>query len=401
MKKIYGITVICTFVMTLFVHGSVAVGRFFSNERERIKVGFVYVGDSCDAYTSNFMRAQHAIEAEFEDRVEIVAKYNVAEGTEEVYLRELVDCGCNLIFTTSYGYGETAKKLALENPDVEFCAATCANANEEPILKNYHNFMGEIYQGRYIAGVVAGMKLAEMIESGNVDSEHVKIGYVGAFPYAEVISGYTAFYLGIHSIVPEAEMKVIYTESWGDYSLEKAAAQKLIDEGCVILSQHSDTTGPAVACEEARGNHTVCHVGYNQSMSDVAPTTSLISCRINWQEYMVAATGAVLHGKKIESAVKGNKHGNDVSGGFKENWIQMLKLNETIAAEGTKEKIEELRDLFCRGKVAVFFGDYTGTDPYNQEDRIHLKQEYKENRESSAPTFHYILDDVIATEFLR
>lgn len=398
MKRTNILTIAVTLVLSILVHGTVLIKNLFSAGKDNIKVGILYVGDSCDAYTSNFIRGQKAIEVEFGDSVEIIAKYNVAEGSEESYLRELVDAGCDLIFCTSYGYGENAKKLAAENPDIEFCTATCSDANEAPVHKNYHNFMGEIYQGRYISGVAAGMKLAEMIENGDITSEQASIGYVGAYPYAEVISGYTAFFLGVQSVVPEVTMKVIYTDSWGDYSLEKHTAERLIEEGCVVIAQHSDTTGPAVACEELSSIYKTFHVGYNQSMTDVAPTTSLISCRINWQNYMVAATKAVLNGKSIESVVKGNVHGKDVSGGIKENWVQMLKLNDTIAAKGTQKKINELIDKFKTGAVDVFKGDFIGVDPEDENDIYDLSEGYTENSHSSAPTFHYVLKDVITIE---
>lgn len=398
MKKANILTIAVTMVLVILVHGTVLIKNMFSGGKDNIKVGFLYVGDSCDAYTSNFIRGQKAIEVEFGDKVDIIAKYNVAEGSEEVYLRELVDAGCDLIFCTSYGYGENTKKIAAENPDIEFCTATCSDANETPVLNNYHNFMGEIYQGRYISGVAAGMKLAELIENGEITVEQVRIGYIGAFPYAEVISGYTAFFLGVQSVVPEVTMKVIYTNSWGDYSLEKHTAERLIEEGCVVIAQHSDTTGPAVACEEQSSRYKVFHIGYNQSMTDVAPTTSLISSRINWQNYIVSATDAVLRGKSIESVVKGNVHGNDVSGGIRENWVQMLKLNDTIAAKGTQKKINELIDKFKKGKVDVFKGDFIGVNPEDENDIYDLSDGYTENRNSSAPTFHYVLKDVITIE---
>ena len=398
MKRVYTLTIICSVTLILLFHGTMIVNSMFDNHKDHIKVGFLYVGDGCDAYTNNFIKAQKAIEVEYGDAVEIIAKYNVAEGTEEKYLLELVDNGCDIIFTTSYGYGETAKKIAAQNPDVQFCMATCSNANEEPLLSNCHNFMGEIYQGRYVSGVVAGLKLNELIENGEISENDAKIGYVGAFPYAEVISGYTAFFLGVRSVVPTAEMTVVYTDSWSDYSLEKQVTERLIKEGCVIISQHSDTSGPAVACEELSSEYTVYHIGYNQSMADVAPTTSLISSRINWQYYMVEAVGAVLDGKDIEDVVEGNVNGNDISGGFKEKWVQMLKLNNTIAAKGTQRKIDDLIEEFCDGDIDVFKGNYIGIDPFDENDTYDLSKGYTENEKSSAPTFHYVLKDVINIE---
>lgn len=372
---------------------------FGDNSADRtIKVGFVYVGDASTAYTCNFLRAQSAIETEFDGQTEVIAKYNVAEGNEKAALQELVDAGCELIFTTSYGYGETTKKFAELYPEVEFCQATCANANDEPKLENYHTFMGAIYQGRYISGVVAGMKIKELIDAGVLTNKQAKVGYVGAYPYAEVISGYTAFFLGVRSVVPEAEMKVKYTNTWSSYALEKACAEELIQDGCVIIAQHSDTIGPAVACEETEKMHIVYHVGYNQSMLNVAPSTYLTGARIDWKPYILSAVGAVLAQKDIEKCVRGNIHGNDAGAGFEEGWVQMLELNEIVTAEGTKERVEELVKEFKEGSIMVFQGDYIGVNPYDETDICDLNKGYKENEMCSAPTFSYVLEDVITVE---
>ena len=258
--------------------------------------------------------------------------------------------------------------------------------------------MGAIYEGRYISGVVAGMKLKQLIDEGTITKEQAKVGYVGAYPYAEVISGYTAFFLGVRSVVPQAQMTVKYTNTWGSYALEKKCASGLIREGCVIISQHSDTTGPAVACEEVKGEKIVYHVGYNQSMADVAPTTYLTGCRINWEPYISSAVQAVIEGRDIENEENATVNGNDAGAGFDQGWVQMLELNELIAAPGTREKIDSLIRRFEQKKVHVFQGDYIGVDPEDDTDQISLKKEYKENEKSSAPAFHYVLKDVIKIE---
>lgn len=365
---------------------------------ETIRVGFVYVGDSSTGYTNNFYEAQKAVEKAYGDSVVTIAKYNVSEDKAEVALQALIAEGCKLIFSTSYGYGEITKIFAKAYPEIQFCQATCANANEEPYLDNYHTFMGRIYEGRYVSGVAAGMKLRELIDEGKITGEQAKVGYVAAFPYAEVISGYTSFLLGVRSVAPEAVMTVKYTNTWGDYHLEKECAKKLINEGCVIISQHSDTIGPASACEETDRSQNVFFVSYNESMSDIAPTTYLTGCKINWEPYILEAVEAVLYDKEIEKQVEGTIYGNDVGAGFEKSWVEMLEINEFVAAEGTKEKVESLIRDFKNNKVRVFLGDYTGVDPQNPEDTIDLRQEYIENKESSAPTFHYILDDVIHVE---
>ena len=396
-KRRYGITIISALMVTVITFGI----HYFTHGRESektIKAGFIYVGDSSTGYTNNFVKVQTAIEKKYDGRVETIPKFNVPEDEIEGALKELVTEGCDLIFTTSYGYGEKTKEYAELYPEIQFCQATCDNANKEPYLSNYHTFMGSIYQGKYISGVVAGMKLKELIEDGKITAEQAKAGYVGAFPYAEVISGYTAFFLGIRSVVPEAVMTVKYTNTWDNYHLEKECAKELIDEGCVIISQHSDTAGPAVACEETDRSQEVYYVSYNESMSDVAPTTYLGGSKINWEPYMMQAVEAVLSDKEIEKCVKGNINGRDVGAGFENDWVQMLDINEFVAADGTKERVEELIHAFEQNRIKVFQGEYTGVNPDDPSDVIDLREGYEENTTSSAPTFHYILQDVITVE---
>ncbi len=364
-----------------------------------LKAGFVYVGDASTAYTNNFVMAMEAIEKRYEGQVETFPEYNVSEENIEEALERLVAAGCGIIFTTSFGYGEKTKKFAMDYPEIQFCQATCSNANEEPVLSNYHTFMGSIYQGRYICGVVAGMKLKELVENGRITKEQAKAGYVGAYPYAEVISGYTSFFLGIRSIMPEATMTVRYTNTWGNHILEKKCAKKLIDEGCIIISQHSDTSGPAAACEETEQSKAVYYVSYNESMADIAPTTYLTGSKINWSIYMAEAVGAVLYGKDIEKCIKGNINGNDAGAGFENDWVKMLGINEFTAAEGTKEHVDKLVNDFKHNRIQVFKGEYTGVNPDNPSDTIDLRKGFQENEKSSAPVFNYILDDVITIEY--
>ena len=396
MKKTYTVTFFtCAVVIAVVL---AAVLSFHKSESKTLKVGFIYVGDASTSYTNNFIEVQNAIADKYGKQVKTIAMCNVAEGTEEEYLERLIDSGCELIIATSYNYGATMKKLAEKYPDIEFCMATCSNANEEPRLENYHTFMGAIYQGRYTAGVAAGMKLQELIDNGTITKEQAKIGYVAAYPYAEVISGYTAFLLGVRSIVPDAVMSVRYTNNWNDYLTEKKYAKEFIDEGCVIISQHSDTTGPATACEATDSDTPVYIVSYNESMANVAPTTYLTGCKINWEPYVTGAVESVLKDKKIEENVKGNVVGNDMGAGFEEGWVEMLELNELVAAKGTKAKMQEVINGFKKGKIQVFQGDYIGVDPEDPKDTCNLKKGYIENENSSAPTFRYVLKDVITVE---
>ncbi len=354
-----------------------------------MKVGFVYIGDESEAYTANFIAAEKAIADTYGDKVECIAKYNVAEDAVEDPVKELCENGCSIIFTTSFGYGAVVKEIAQQYPDIQFCQATCADAAAEPVVSNYHNYMGHIYQGRYVAGIVAGMKLQEMIDAGTITADQAKIGYVAAFDYAEVISGYTAFLMGIRSIVPEATMEVQYANTWGDYDTEKTMATALIEDGCVIISQHSDTEGPAQACEDAqsKGTEVYC-VAYNQDMTDVAPHACLISSRQDYAPYEIAAVQAVMDGKEIPV---------DQGAGFEDGWVAMTALNTEIAAEGTQEKMDETISKFKDGSLKatdVFKGPYTATDPYSNET-IDLKDGFDENANQSAPAFSYVINEII------
>lgn len=199
-------------------------------------------------------------------------------------------------------------------------------------------------------------------------------------------------------MVPDVVMSVRYTNNWNDYLIEKKYAKEFIDEGCVIISQHSDTTGPATACEATDSDTPVYIVSYNESMANVAPTTYLTGCKINWEPYVTGAVESVLKDKKIEENVKGNVVGNDMGAGFEEGWVEMLELNELVAAKGTKAKMQEVINGFKKGKIQVFQGDYIGVDPEDPKDTCNLKKGYIENENSSAPTFHYVLKDVITVE---
>lgn len=363
-------------------------------ETETLRIGLVLNGDESTSYSANFIQALSRIKAKYKDQVAVNIRRNVAEEDLSTVVKSLVEDGCGMIVLSSYGYENDAKEAAAQYPGVQFIQATGDNAGTEPLLDNYHTFMGRIAEGRYVAGQVAGRKLQALLSDGSIREEQAIAGYVGAFPNPEVISGFTAFYLGVRDQCPSAIMKVVYTNAWNDYDSEFEAAGKLIRAGCVVVSQHSDTEGPAAACEEAHRNHVVYHAGYNQNMSDVAPTTSLISTRIDWYGYLYEAVGAVLDHRKIEDTIRAVTHGNDAQAGFDRDWVQMLPLNEPIAADGTEEMIEESVQEFRDGKAVIFQGDYHGTDPQNPSDTIDLKDGYQENADASAPSFHYILDGI-------
>ena len=244
-----------------------------------LKVGFIFLHDENSTYDLNFLTAAREACAEMgfsEDQ--FIYRTNIPEG-QECYdaACELADMGCSIIFADSFGHEDYMIQAAKEFPEVEFCHATGTKAHTEG-LSNYHNAFASIYEGRYLAGIAAGMKLNEMIENGEFAPEEAKIGYVGAFTYAEVMSGYTSFFLGARSICPTATMEVTFTGSWYDETAEKEAANTLIGNGCKLISQHADSMGAPTACETAG----IPNVSYNGSTVAACPNTFIVSSRINW-----------------------------------------------------------------------------------------------------------------------
>ncbi len=392
MKRVYSLCIITSLIMCLLSFG---IHSLTKSEEKHIKVGFIFVGDEITPYTKNFIKARDYVIEVYGEQVECVTKYNVTEDQIEEPLNELVNEKCDYIIAASYGYGPTVKEVAARHPEIQFCVPTGDNANEEPVLSNYHNCLGTVYQGRYICGVIAGEKLKEMIDSEVITPEQAKIGYVAAFPYAEVISGYTSFYLGVQSVVPEATMLVKYTDTWSNYSLEKQVATELIDRGCIIISQHSDTIGPATACENASRDIPVYHVGYNQSMTDIAPTSSLVSCSVEYSYYFEQSVYALLQGKKIEDCIDGKVYGQDSMAGIEKGWVRILDINNAILPKNINEVVDDTVHKLENGDIQVFSGPFTGVNPYDENDRIDLSTPFIENEKSSSPEFSYVLDDVI------
>ena len=393
MKRIYIATVLtCIVVLAVFFGCFKIVNP--SSGKSTLKIGFIYDNDESTPYTYNFSLAKDALEKEYGSRVEILSCSNVLDDEMEEPLRELATEGCDIIFFN--GYSEQVVKLAPEYPNTQFCQTSYMDMSNQTVPENYHTFKGEAYQGRYVSGIAAGMKIKQMISEGVIPENKAIVGFVAAYPTSEVISGYTAFLLGVRSIVPQAVMRVSYTNTWSSYAHEKKAAQKLIKDGCVIISQHTDTIGPAIACEEASVRRQVYFVGYNQSMSEVAPASSLVTSRICWEPYVLSAVEAVMSSKDIEKVVQGNIHGTDVSAGFEQDWVEMIDLNQQVAAPGTQEAMDSTIEKFKQeNDNFVFKGDYKGVDPDNLSDTIDLSAGYIENENTSYPLFHYILSDVI------
>ncbi|MBQ4435859.1 MAG: BMP family ABC transporter substrate-binding protein [Clostridia bacterium] len=396
MKRVY-----ISAALTCLVILAAVIGCFrflnLTSGRDGVKVGFVYDNDESTPYTYNFSLAKDAVERKYGERVEIFTCSNVLDDQIEEPIRELAAKGCDIIFFN--GYGELVRELAAEYPQIQFCQTSYMDMSDQAVPANYHTFKGEAYQGRYVSGIAAGMKIRQMISEGIISEDQAVVGFVAAFPTSEVISGYTAFLLGVRSVVPQAVMRVRYTESWSSYAQEKSAAQQLIREGCVILSQHTDTIGPAIACEEASQSKPVYFVGNNQSMSDVAPGASLVTSRVCWEPYVLTAVDAVMKNRKIEAAVSGRVHGTDVSAGFEKGWVEMIDLNLQAVAPGTQEAMDSAIEQFKRGKGDfVFKGDYTGVNPDDPKDTCDLRTGYVENENTSYPLFHYILSDIITIE---
>ena len=309
----------------------------------KVKVGFITLHDENSTYDKNFIDAAKEACANLGlvENEDYFIKTNVGE-TEQCaeVAADLVDAGCNIIFADSFGHEPYMIEVAKANPEVQFCHSTGTRAHTEG-LANYHNAFASIYEGRYLAGIAAGLKLNAMIDAGDIKADEAKMGYVGAFTYAEVVSGYTSFYLGAKSVCPTVTMDVTFTGSWYDETLEKEGAEKLIQGGCKLISQHADSLGAPTACENAG----VPNVSYNGSTQTACPNTYIISSRINWAPYYEYAIKAVMDGTTIDV---------DWTGTLATNSVVLTELNTTVAAEGTAEAIAAATEKLEKGEIHVF-----------------------------------------------
>lgn len=305
-----------------------------------IKVGFIFLHDENSTYDLNFINGAKAA-CEALGITDYVLKTNVPEG-QECYdaAADLADDGCDIIFADSFGHEDFMIQAAKEFPDVQFCHSTGTKAHTEG-LDNYHNAFASIYEGRYLAGIAAGLKLNEMIDAGEITADQAKMGYVGAFTYAEVVSGYTSFFLGARSVCPSVTMEVTFTGSWYDETAEKEGAQKLINNGCVLVSQHADSMGAPTACELAG----VPNVSYNGSTISACPNTYIVSSRIDWAPYYEYAISAVMNGTSIDA---------DWTGTLSTGSVVLTDLNADVVAEGTQEAIDEAMAALEAGTLHVF-----------------------------------------------
>ena len=361
---------------------------------ESFKVGFITLHDENSTYDLNFINAAKAACEKL--GVEYVLKTNVPEG-QECYetAADMADSGCKVVFADSFGHEDYMIQAAKEYPDVQFCHSTGTRAHTEG-LSNYHNAFASIYEGRYLAGIAAGMKLQSMIDAGEFTADEAKIGYVGAFTYAEVVSGYTSFFLGVRSIVPTATMEVTFTGSWYDEAAEKEGANKLIQNGCKLISQHADSFGAPTACETAG----VPDVSYNGSTKDVAPNTYIISSRINWEPYYEYVIKAVMNGEAMDP---------DWTGTIASGSVELTELNTDVAAEGTQEAIDAAKAALEAGTLHVFdtskftvegkaldsyMADVDSDAAYEKDTEVVSDGYFHESEFRSAPYFDLTIDGI-------
>ncbi len=344
MKKLAVVLLVALIAMTaVFAAGGSEAPA--ATAAKTTKIGFVVINDESDqGYTWNFTNGMNAaiekLKAEGYN-VELLTKKNT---TESAICKdnniELAEEGCEIIFNNSYGFEPYMLEAAKEYPNVKFVGMTnCAGqVDDNP---NTFNAFAAIYEARYVAGIAAGMKLQQEINEGKIKPEEAVMGYVGAFSFAEVISGMSGFYLGARSVCPSVTMKVYFVGTWGDATLEEAAANALIDEGCKLISQHSDTTSPALAAQKAG----VYHVGYNTDMTKVAPNASLLSSRIDWSRYFY---------EFIKNHIDGKENPSDWAGTYAEGDVKVTDLNTAIAAPGTQEAMDKAIAAFHAGTLHVF-----------------------------------------------
>ena len=310
-----------------------------------VKVGLICIGDENDqGYTYNFIRGKDAATEALKAKginVEWIVKWNIGEDSscEDANI-ELAEAGCQVIFNNSFGFEDYMLKVAPNYPDIQF--VSCTNqASWNDNLKNTHNAFANIYEGRYLAGVVAGMKLQQLIDDGTIKAEEAVIGYVGAFSFAEVISGFTSYYLGAKSVCPTATMKVQFVGSWSNATEESNAASALCDMGCKIISQHADNSTPATMAQSKGAFFT----SYNNDMISVAPDACLVGTRIDWSVYFAEA---------IEAVANGQEFPQDWSKGMKDGAVVLTALNDKIVAPGTAEKVAEIEAKLKDGSLQVF-----------------------------------------------
>ena len=397
MKKITALLLALVMVFALCACGNNDKPAGGDDADDALKVGFIFLHDENSTYDLNFMNAAKEACANLglsEDQY--IFKTNIDE-TQECYdaACELADAGCDIIFADSFGHEAFLMEAAKEFPEVQFCHATGTNAHTAG-LDNFHNAFASIYEGRYLAGIAAGMKLNEMIDAGEFTADEAKIGYVGAFTYAEVVSGYTSFFLGARSVCPTVTMEVTFTGSWYDETAEKEGANKLIANGCKLISQHADSMGAPTACELAG----VPNVSYNGSTVDACPNTFIVSSRIDWAPYYEYVINAVKNGETIDA---------DWTGTLATGSVVLTDINEQAAAEGTAEAIADAKAKLEDGTLFVFdtanftvegktldsyMADVDSDAAYEKDTEVIENGIFMESKFRSAPYFDLLIDGI-------
>ena len=349
---------ILALVLVLALVVSVAVGLAACNDQNdggSYKVGIILIGDETEGYSKAHIDGIDAAVKKINadgNNVQIIYKKSAGEETANIqnYANELIAAGCKLVITNSYGHEEAIVPIAKQNPDITFIAMTGDKAAAQNI-SNLKNAFTKIFEARYVAGVVAGYKLQELVNenkltSGNYDGNNIKIGYVGAFDFPEVISGYTAFYLGVKSVVSNVVMDVKYTNTWFDFDKEMEAAKALISDGCVIISQHADSYGAPTACEDAvKEGKTVYCVGYNVDMIGTAPSCALTSATNDWSVYYEYAIRAMLNGETIAT---------DWAHGYDMNAVGTTAINQKLFTNDHSAQIAAVQQGLHDGTIKVF-----------------------------------------------
>ena len=392
MKKLIALLLAAMMILGMAACGNSAKGD--DAKTSDLKVGFIFLHDENSTYDKNFIDAAKAACENM--GVTMVQKTQIPESNAcyEAAVELIEVEGCDIIFADSFGHESFLIEAAKKYPDVQFCHATGTQAHTAG-LANFHNAFAHIYQGRYVAGVVAGMKLNEMIEAGEITAEQAKMGYVGAFTFAEVISGYTSFYLGAKSICPSVTMDVTFTGSWYDETKEKQAAEALIAGGCVLISQHADSMGAPTACENAD----VPNVSYNGSTAVACPETFLISSRINWIPYFEYMITQVKNGQAIDA---------DWAGTLENGAVALTELGKNVA-EGTQAKIDEVIAGLKDGSINVFdtanftvngetltsyMADVDSDAAYEKDTEVITDGIFEESKYRSGPYFDLRIDGI-------
>lgn len=329
-----------------------------NNAAKDVKVGFVYVGSVTDeGWTQSHDEAR--LEMEKTLGVETMYMENVAENADcEKAIRDLIDQGCNVIFTTSFAFGDWTEKVAQEYPDLYFFHAS--GYKDGP---NFVNYFGRMYQMRYLSGIAAGLK-----------TESNQVGYVAAMPIPEVVRGINAFTLGVRSVNPDATVEVIWTNSWGDPSKEKSAAQELINKGCDVLGQHQDSPATQLAAEEGG----VYCVGYHYPTPNVAPDAYLTAPVWNWAPYYIEQVQKIIDGTWTAK----NYWGSEV-----------VKLDTLTAlnAAGAQEAIDAAQAKLNSGEWDVFNG------PIKDQDGNVKIQEGQKMTDEEMLNFDWFVEGVIGS----